>query len=207
MKARTLGQLAGPSLLALGVWFALGWLPSQSAAADLRLLDAESELTLLSAELSDARSLEAELPGFTAEIDTAEAAVPMDKNVAGFVRATHRAAVTSEVVLDQIAPLGVSSDTDPESVAPLPTGTSSISISIGATGAYPGLVAFVDALVADDRLVLVDSIEMRSDEADSSIVILDLEVRIFTTENLISVSDFGFDEDDEFLADDTEEES
>ena len=196
MKLRPLLQFAGPSVLAAGAWFVFGWFPSQPSAAADRQSEAQSELAVLSAELGEARSLEAELTTFAAEIAVAESAVPADRSIDDFGRSADEAATSAGIAIDQIAPLAVSSDTDPESSAQLPSGTSSVSISIGATGTYPGLMGFVAALEALDRLVLVDSIEMRADEADSSIVVLDLEVRIFTTENLVSVSDF----DDEFGA-------
>ncbi|MDW3221153.1 MAG: type 4a pilus biogenesis protein PilO [Acidimicrobiales bacterium] len=199
MTPRSIAQVLAPTAVAIAAWFAVGWLPSQSASAQDAEAEAQAEFALLAAELADARALGAELDALEADIEAAEKAVPAQREVGTFVRFAHSAATESGVVLDQIAPLAVSSDTDPDSEAPLPSGTSSILISIGATGSYLDLMSFIDALVAADRLVLVDGVEMRADESDSAIVILDVEVRIFTTESLVGVPDLGFD--DEFLDD------
>ncbi|GJM37970.1 MAG: hypothetical protein DHS20C19_13370 [Acidimicrobiales bacterium] len=197
MTPRSIAQVLAPTAVAIAAWFAIGWVPSQSAAAQDAEADAQAEFALLAAELADARALDAELDALEADIQAAERAVPAGREVGAFVRFAHAAASDSGVVLDQVAPLAVSSDTDPDSETPLPSGTSSILISIGATGGYLDLMSFIDALVDADRHVLVDGVEMRADESDSTMVILDVEVRIFTTESLVGVPDLGFD--DEFL--------
>ena len=100
----------------------------------------------------------------------------------------------------QIAPLTVSSDSDPEAVSRLPVGTTSVTISIGARGQYPALLAFVDELHALDRLVVVDLVDLTSDEEDTSQVIMDVELRIFTTEQLVQTPEL--DEFDDGFVDD-----
>ena len=53
-----------------------------------------------------------------------------------------------------------------------------------------------------DRLVVIDLIDLNADEEDTSEIILDLELRIFTTENLVTTPDFDADLFDESLDDD-----
>lgn len=203
MRVRSLAQILAPSAVVVGVWLAIGWVPSQSASAKDAEAEAQAEFALLAAELADARALDAEVDALEAQIEAAERSVPAEREVGAFVRFAHAVASETSVALDQIAPLAVSSDTDLESETTLPSGTSSILVSIGATGGYLDLMSFIDSLVAADRLVLLDGVEMRADESDSTMVILDLELRIFTTESLVGVSDLGFD--DEFLDDPVDE--
>lgn len=181
MRLRTTAQLAGPCLLMVGIWFAGSWVPTQTSSVDDRKQDAQAELELLTDELEAARSLGDVTDELDLEIAVAEAAVPSTAEMGRFVRDAGAAGVRTGISVGQIAPLAVSSDTDPESLLSLPVGTSSVLVSVGATGRYLDLVSFVDELTAMDRLVLVDAIEFRSDEGDSDAVVLDLELRIFTT--------------------------
>lgn len=203
MRARTAAQLAGPSLFIVGIWFAGSWVPSQTSPVTERQDDAQAEISLLMTELQAAKSAAGVTDELDTDIEAAEAAVPPSSAMAKFVRDAGAVGTRTGVVIDQIAPLAVSSDTDPEGVQPLPAGTSSILVSIGATGEYAALVSFVDELTTLERLVLVDTIELRAEEGDTTTLLLDLELRIFTTEMLTTEGEF---EDDLLLFDEDEEE-
>jgi len=202
MRTRTLAQLAGPALFAVGIWFAVGWLPTQTSSVGERQDDAQAEISALVTELEAARSVAGVTDDLDAGIEAAEAAVPSASLVAEFVREAGAAGDLTGVTIDQIAPLAVSSDSDSEGIERLPFGTSSILVSIGATGDYGALISFMDELTAMDRLVLVDIVELRAEDSDTTTLLLDLELRIFTTANLTADGEFEddlllFDEEDE----------
>lgn len=197
MNPRHLSQILGPSVLAAALWFGVAWLPAATSSATDRQEEAEFERLQLIEELVAARSLPDEADEFDRRIAAAAVAVPDTVDLAVFVRAAGDAAARSGVFVEQIAPLTVSSDSDPEAIDRLPPGTSSVTISIGARGSYERLLAFVDELVALDRLVVIDLVDLNADEGESDEVVMDLELRIFTTSQLVQTLSF----DDDFFDD------
>ncbi len=181
MNARSIVQFAGAPLLAVTVWFALSWVPSQSGSADRRAREAESERAQVSADLKNAATLPTIVPQLDQRILATDRAVPPGAELAQFIADTGDAATRAGITIDQIAPLSIDTGDNPDSPLLLPAGTSSILVSIGATGGYQNLLDFVDDLTGFNRLVLVDVIDLNSDEAISQQVTMDLELRIFTT--------------------------
>jgi Tfp pilus assembly protein PilO len=85
------------------------------------------------------------------------------------------------IVIEHLSPTPATAAT---AAAPLPADTSAVAVTLGARGGYEGLMGFVDSLIAADRIVVVDRIELRADE-ESADVLLDLDIRIFTTDRLV----------------------
>ncbi len=182
MTGRSIMQLVGAPALTLSVWFAASWIPAQSGTEAARLQQAEDDRVQLIAELNEASLLDENLDLFEQRIATTESAIPPESQLGVFIADAGIAGNRAGVTIDQIAPLAVSGDDDvDDQLAELPVGTSSIVISIGAVGTYPGLLAFVDELTALDRLVLIDLVDLNVDDEISEQVILDLELRVFTT--------------------------
>lgn len=185
MTPRAVAQLGGPPLAALAVWFGLGWLTPALSGDDGRLAQVEAARDGLVVEVAAARALPAAADRADQRLSTAAAAVPTEPGISEFVRLVGQLATAQGVVVDQISPLTVSSDTDAEATTHLPPGTSSITLSIGTRGRYEALMDFLDALRHQPRLVLVDLIDLTADENDASGLVADLEVRVFTTEALV----------------------
>ncbi len=184
MNGRSILQLAGAPLLAVTVWFASSWVPSQSGSADHLMGQAESERAQVSADLVNAATLPAIARQLDQRIRATELAVPAAAELAQFITNTGDAATRTGVIIDQIAPLSIDSGDNLDGPVVLPADTSSILVSIGATGGYQNLLNFVDELTGFDRLVLVDVIDLNANEAISQQVTMDLELRIFTTATL-----------------------
>lgn len=207
MSLRRIAQLTGPPVVVVILWFGLALVPSALSPHGERRLEIEDERSLLIGELADARALSERVPALEQRLEDTAAAVPPTVELAEFVLATDVAADRTGVAVEQMAPLTVSSDTDDEALLFLPFGTSSVTISVGARGTYPQVVAFADAMQALDRLVVVDLIALNADEEDTSQIILDLEMRIFTTEVLVTTPELEedlFDEDGELIEEDGE---
>ncbi len=189
MRLRAIAQLGGPPLAVLAVWFGVGWLPPMLSGDADRLTRVETERDGLLAEVAAARSLPAEAEPAERRLAAAVAAVPADPEVSGFVRLVGELASAKGITVDQVSPLAASSDADAEATTRLPAGTSSITLSIGARGAYGALMGFLDELRHQPRLVIVDLIDLRTDENDAAALVGELEVRIFTTEALVRPPD------------------
>jgi Tfp pilus assembly protein PilO len=191
-----------PPAVVVVVWFALAWLPGTLSGHEARQEEAEGERVLLLADLAKARALPNQVADLEARLAETDVAVPETVELAEFLRAASAAGDRAGIEIEHTAPLTVSSDADQEDAATLPAGTSSVSISIGARGGYDQVVAFADELRALDRLVVIDLMDLTTDEEDTNTLILDVELRIFTTEELTTVSDLG----DEFLEEDFDQE-
>ncbi len=190
MRVRSVLRVAGPTAVVITVWLIAGWLPARAQGAeDERREEADAERIHLQSELQAVRDLPAASDGLDRRIQAGEAAVPSEMQLDDFLEDAGVAAALSGVVVDQIAPIAIASDLDPASMGDLPRGTASTSISLGATGSYERLVGFVDRLRDLDRLVVIDLIGFNADEEDPSVVTLDLELRIFTTDRSIAPAD------------------
>lgn len=186
MTPRGVVELAGLPLAALVLWFGAGWLaPTLSGGAD-RLTQVEAERDGLLAEVVAARALPAGAGPAEQRLEAAAAAVPAEPGVSDFVQLIGQLASASGVVVDQVSPLTVSSDTDAEATAQLPPGTSSVTLSIGTRGPYEALLGFLDQLRHQPRLVVVDLVDLTADENDASTLVANFEVRIFTTAALVN---------------------
>lgn len=206
MSGRGVAQLVVPAMVIVVTWFGLAWLPAVLSGHDDRRIAAEEERGLLIVDLAEARTLPSQLVGLEARLAETQIAVPATVELAEFVRATDVAADRAGIAVEQMAPLTVSSDTDEEALTSLPVDTSSVSISIGARGGYDQVLGFADELLAMGRLVVIDLMDLTTDEEDASQIILDLELRIFTTQQLVTASDLDaglfdeeFDEDGELI--------
>jgi len=185
MTGRSLMQIAGAPLFAVSLWFGLSWIPSQSTSVARLDKQAEADKAQVLADLEVAGSIPAIESRLNRRIEITERAVPPAADLAQFIADTGDAAILAGVLIDQIAPLSVGSGDDPENPLALPAGTSSILLSVGATGSYQNLLGFVDDMTGGDRLVLIDFLDLNSDEAASAQVTMDLELRIFTTADLV----------------------
>ncbi len=204
MNGRAIAHMFGPPTVALLLWLGvIGVTAIFSSDAERQAL-AEEERSILLDELAVARDLPGRVPGVAARLAATDVAIPPTLGLAGFVRAIDVAGDGSGVFIEQVAPLTVSSDTDEEVVNHLPNGTSAVSISIGATGSYEEIMAFADALLVLNRLVVMDIFEINTDEENANQIIADIELRIFTTEQLTTVDadiddfDIDFEEDETF---------
>ena len=195
------GRLAGPSLVVVLLWLVATVVPAALDSTDDDLSLLEEEQAILQSDLAEARAIPDEPDELDRRIAAARTAVPDTAELAAFVRSVDEVGDRSGVSVEQIAPLSVAGADDVDSLVALPSGTSSITISVGASGSYEAAMAFASELGRLERLVVTDLIALTSDEEDSSRVVIDLELRIFTTEQLVVTPQL----DDELLDDGLED--
>lgn len=186
MKTRIIRILA-PSLVIAAIWAGAVWYPQQRSIDDDRRATADSivEQQTLAAEVAALRQSSDRIDEIRSELDELRDAIPEQADVGPFARHVDTLARDAGVELDLLSPILVANDQTVDAGTPLPAGVSSISLSIGGTATYDEFMAFADALVASDRLVVVDTISLTAAEDDSGELTVDVGLRIFTTAELV----------------------
>ena len=189
MNIRT---LVLPPMALTGLWAAAIWWPSQSSVAEEhdRLAAIQSDQLALITEFNDLSSGAEQVDALNAELESLDVAIPPSPDIAAFVRQLDAEADASQFEIDLLAPTLVlgGAATDPDRV--VPPGMSSVSFSITGQGSFEAAMAFVDRVMTLPRLIVVDALGLTSVEGDTGQVILDLDLRIFTTDQMTG-SDLG----------------
>lgn len=208
MTPSRLFRLGLPAVVVVLVGAGSGWLPARSAASDADAR-ADSALRLvddLTWELEDLNSIVASAEDLRAERDRHDAAVPPDHQLAEFILEIED--LSDEVglgILDIVPTTIMGSFDDPAT----PAGTSSVVIAVALSGGFAETIAFVDGLSNLDRLVITEGIAVGFDEVAGTLAV-DLELRVFTTRELVEFTDEFLDDTrdgfaDEFAGEDTDE--
>ncbi len=176
-----------PSVILAVIWAALAILPAQASS-----LSSEGRLELALGEQRGGIADRVNLEAFRSEVESVDqrfqmfnAAIPEEADIAEFVQMMDRVADASGVVLESVAPNAVSDANTFDGNDPLPVGVSAVTVSIGATGSYLGVSAFLSGLDDDPRLVLVDAVSVSSIDDQPDALSLDLTLRVFTTQPLV----------------------
>lgn len=178
MGAARLVRLGGPMIVLVALWVAAAWWPTRTGVDSNRLAELSAERALLADDLATAAELADAGLGLELQIATAARAVPADLDLGGFVRDVGQLADDSGVAVDQVAPLLVYDETAEDT--DLPDGTGAAVVSIGGSGSYAAVMDFIERLGSLERLTVIDVADLSAEE-DAAEVIMDLEVRIFTT--------------------------
>ena len=200
MNRRTL-RLAGPLSVVIVVAVVLGWFPARQSSADFRarIDSAERLVDELAWEIEDLSALsDSETDLLTAQA-ALEIAIPPDHDMPGLILTLQSIADDSGYELLDVVPsavLGAFDDPD------TPFGTSSIVLAVALQGEYASLITLLDRIGSDPRLMVVDAVAVGVDEVSGRLAV-DLEIRVFTTRELVAVDDgfledFGLDEDGSF---------
>ena len=192
-----LARLLGPAVL-VAVAIAALLVPTRSAASDAerrtdsaqRLVD---ELEWDLEELTDTAGSADELQ---AVYDALRVAVPDDHDLAEVIIELQALAEAAGISLLDVVPTSVMGSFDD----PLtPAGSSSVVLAIAMRGQFSELLDLLEAMGTHTRLFVVDAVSLGVDELTGELAV-DLEVRVFTTKELVEVTDEflddGFDEED-----------
>ncbi len=186
MKAKSLSQLGAPTVLVFALWFGVSWSPSVRAEADAeqRIVEAEADRSELMASLQRVRVL----PELEAEIgqrrEQTALAVPTGSQIGAFVQALDGLAVSNGISIQELTPIQIQGNSASSFGTPLPIGVSSVSMSLTAEGEYPNLLGFLRSIEAMDRLVILDSLDVSAGAEDETLLSIDLQLRVFTTESI-----------------------
>jgi hypothetical protein len=194
MMAR--GARIGLPVLAVVVFGAVfGWFPARSASSDahVRTDAAQRIVEELTWEIDDLGPLTSTVDELRSEYERNLAAVPPDGRLAEFILDLEALSdrVGTEVV--DVVPMSVLGAFDDLATPP---GTSSIMVGVALNGGFAETIRFLDELSKLPRLVVTESIAIGFDEVAGTLAV-DLELRLFTTEELVESTD-------EFLDDDVE---
>ena len=198
MSARHL-RLVLPAVVVVLLAGVLGWAPARSAEsraeeradAALRVVD---DLTW---ELDDLDTLVSSTEALRAEQALHEAAIPPDHQLAEFILYLEALSASAGVDVIDVVPTSILGSFDDLST---PTGTSSVLIAVALGGGFAETIAFLDGLAALPRLVVVEGVAIGFNEVDGTLAI-DLELRVFTTRELVEFTDEFLDDFDDDLDD------
>lgn len=196
-----LARMMGPTVAVVVVALVTGWIPAQRAqhhasqrvdAAERLVSDLQWELEDLGVISGDEGELQAELAALTARI-------PDDHHIAEVILTLEAlAAATGTTVID-VVPASI---LGPYEDLRTPLGTNSIVVAVAMRGTFPSLLSLVDGLTHQTRLMTLDGVAIGIDETTDGLII-DLEIRVFTTREMI-VADDGFADDELFDEEDSE---
>ncbi|MEZ5246331.1 MAG: hypothetical protein R2707_14610 [Acidimicrobiales bacterium] len=194
MSSRLL-RLAGPAVAVVVVGAAIGWFPARSDASQaeartesaLRLVDDLTwEIDDLDVAVSSVDELRDEQARHAAE-------VPPDLQLAEFILDLEALSIEVGIDLVDIIPTSTLNSFDDLAT---PVGTSSVIIAVALNGGFAETIRFLDGLSHLPRLVVAEAIAVGFDEVSGTLAI-DLELRVFTTDELVPVDDELFDEFDD----------
>lgn len=195
-----LARLGLPSAVALLV-VVFGWLPARADVQSAeRQADASTQLVETLLEEEDLLTeLEDAADELTVERRAQEAAIPPTAQLPEFILALETLADDVGTDVIDVVPTSILGPFDDPAT---PIGTSSVMLSVSLQGSFVQAIRLMDELVRLPRIVVVESVGLGTDETSAGLAI-DLELRIFTTEELVDATD-GFLEDFDVEADDAE---
>lgn len=203
MTAARGARIGVPVLVVATLGALFGWWPAHSATRDAEArVDAASRIVdELTWEIDDLGALTSTVDELRAEHERNLAAVPDDRGLPEFILDLETLSDDVGMTVVDVVPLSVLGAFDDLAT---PTGTSSIIVGVALTGGFAETIRFLDELSRLPRLVVTEAIAVGFDEVGGTLAV-DLELRLFTTEELVEVSDDflddfeddadGFDED------------
>lgn len=173
--------IAVPALAVLIVWVAVAWFPTSRTLDDLqgRSDSAATERLALIADVDEVRQLEADRAETIDRGRRLEAALPSSAQIDQFVRSVDRITTEHDVVVNRLSPVAVETSADGTGTA-LPAGVTAVSMTLGATGTYADVMAFIGSFTSLDRIVVVDSLALATKGDGSGVLDLDVGFRVFT---------------------------
>ncbi len=198
MTAPRLLRLGGPLSLVVAIAVVVGWFPASRAedSARQRIDSADRLVEDLRWELDEVDAIEGSDASLLQTLATLTTQVPDDHDLAETVISLQ--AMTDGVGIDllDVVPASVYGSVDDLRT---PVGSSSIVLAVGLRTGFVELVAFLDRLDDEPRLHVVDGVAVGVDEATGRLAV-DMEIRVYTTRQLIVA-------DDDFLEDDLEDQA
>ena len=187
------GARIGVPVLVVATFGALfGWWPAHSATRDAEgRVDAASRIAdELTWEIDDLGALTSTVDELRAQHERNLAAVPDDRGLPEFILDLETLSDDVGMTVVDVVPLSVLGAFDDLAT---PMGTSSIIVGVALTGGFAETIRFLDELSRLPRLVVAEAIAVGFDEVGGTLAV-DLELRLFTTEELVEVSDDFLDD-------------
>lgn len=185
-SALSIKTFALPMIL-IAAWAAAVWVPAQSSLdrSVTTIDDLTAERLALSDEIRRLGEATEARTDYLADLDRFAVAVPPSIGVGTFAQDLHAAAAAHGVRIDLLAPTNVVDSSTALRGSEIPNGLSSVTLAVTGIGDYPGAIGFVDAIVDRDRLVIIDAVILTSADESPDEIVIDVELRIFTTDELI----------------------
>lgn len=192
MTAARTARIGVPVLVVVVFGMLFGWLPAHSATGDAEArVDAASRIVdELAWEIDDLGALTSSVDELRAEHERNLAAVPADCGLAEFILDLESLSDDVGMTVVDVVPMSVLGAFDDLST---PTGTSSIIVGVALNGGFAETIRFLDELARLPRLVVTEAIAVGFDEIGGTLAV-DLELRLFTTEELVEFTDDFLDD-------------
>ena len=175
MNRRTVGIAAGVCVGLLVVWFLLLWSPKGKELSKAREARAAavSDADQLQVKLTRLRDAARHEPELQASLDRLRSAVPDAPNLANFILDTND--VATKTGIDFLA-------ISPKTPAASGTGPANIGLAINIKGGYFQTLDFMDRLMHQPRVLVIDSIQVTPARTDGGeLLAVSVIGRMFTT--------------------------
>ena len=176
-----------PALAIAIVWAAAIWWPARSdldtSMATIDDLTADRLALVQELRRLDDAALEEE--SYLDDLDRFAVAIPPQIGLGPFAQDLHAAAAANGVRIDLLAPTNVVDASTALRGNEIPPGVSSVTLAITGIGSYRQAIDFVEAVTDHTRLVIVDAMTLTAADEDPDEIVIDVELRIFTTDELI----------------------
>jgi Tfp pilus assembly protein PilO len=159
---RRLGIITGAAILFLVVvWYLALFQPQSHKLTATRAVTAaaDQKITSLQLQVSQLTALEKEIPSDTAKLRSYTAAVPDNPQLALALKQIEQVATGTGVNMTALAPQAASTSSSSSSSASK-SGTPSIAVQLSISGTYAQDTAFVSALTALPRTLVVQSVNL-----------------------------------------------
>ena len=179
-----LQALLGPPLLLGLIWAAAIWWPSQMAisSANEQLEQAESQQLLLVTDIDRLNQTSMQQSDLEADLAAIARSIPNDPHIDTFLGTLASIAEQNGVRVNLVSPTDILNGATSDPNRPVPTGMSAVAIALEAEGDFDDVMAFTSGLDDLSRLVVIDEIGMVALDGDTQLIIVDVSLRIFATE-------------------------
>lgn len=161
ISVKQLGIVTGVAASVLvAIWYLALFSPQTHKLSNTRKADATARVQIsgLQQQVSQLQSLVKEIPADRAKLAQYQQAIPSDPQLSKAIRSIQAAATNTGTVMSSLAP-SMPSGTGSAASGGVP-GATTIPVSISASGSYSSLMAFVQALNAMPRTLVVKSISL-----------------------------------------------
>ncbi len=178
-----------PPALLLVLWLALIWWPNHAgtSAAETRIEDLQAEQLALVGELTDITDAESQVDRIENDLRRFDIAVPASAEVVQLLIMLDKHADDVGLQVDLFAPTNLADSATTDLAEPLPPSISSVTLSLTGTGTFTAAMTFIERLEDESRLIVIDALTMTAADEDPNQIILDIEMRVFTTDTLVQV--------------------
>lgn len=174
---RRLAVITGAvALFLVVVWYLALFSPQNHhlAAAHRDKAASDQKISSLNGQIASLKALEKQIPADKAKLANYKAAVPDNPQLPSALRLIQQAATNTGVDLSNVSPTPSSASSSSSG-----QGSPSLQVAMNASGSYTQLSAFIAALNAMPRTLVIDSMNMSASGLNGSTVTASLTTQIF----------------------------